>query len=76
MQEWANDSQEVYMEQEATYVGIDVSKARVDVAVRPAGDIWEVSYDESGVHQLVSKLKSIAPVMVLLESSVASNFLW
>ena len=57
------------MEQEATYVGIDVSKARVDVAVRPAGDIWEVSYDESGVHQLVSKLKSIAPVMVLLESS-------
>ena len=27
------------MEQEATFVGIDVAKARVDVAVRPSGDI-------------------------------------
>ena len=57
------------MEQEATYVGIDVSKARVDVAVRPTGDTWEVSHDESGVHQLVSRLKALAPVMVLLEAS-------
>ena len=28
------------MEQEATYVGIDVAKAQVDVAVRPTDDRW------------------------------------
>ena len=30
-------TQEVRMEQEAVYVGIDVAKAQVDVAVRPTG---------------------------------------
>ena len=29
------------MEQEAIYVGIDVAKAQVDVAVRPTDDRWE-----------------------------------
>lgn len=28
------------MEQEPTFVGIDVAKARVDIAVRPSGDVW------------------------------------
>ena len=57
------------MEQEATYVGIDVAKAQVDVAVRPTDDRWEVPHDEAGVRQLVSRLKALEPVMVLLESS-------
>ena len=30
-------TQEAWMEQEAVYVGIDVAKAQVDVAVRPTG---------------------------------------
>ena len=33
------------MEQEPIYVGIDVAKAQVDVAVRPTDDRWEVSHD-------------------------------
>ena len=37
----ASNSQEVLLEQEATYVGIDVAKAQLDVAVRPSGDRWE-----------------------------------
>ena len=57
------------MEQEATYVGVDVAKARLDVAVRPSGDGWHVPSDEAGVRQLVSRLKAIEPVMVLLEAS-------
>ena len=65
----ASNSQEVFMEQEATYVGIDVAKAQVDVAVRPTDDRWEVSHDEAGVRQLVSQLKTLEPVMVLLEAS-------
>ena len=33
------------MKQEETYVGIDVAKDRLDVAIRPEGDIWSVDYD-------------------------------
>ena len=57
------------MEQEATYVGIDVAKAQVDVAVRPTDDRWEAPRDEAGIQTLVSQLKSLEPVMVLLEAS-------
>ena len=57
------------MEQEATYVGIDVAKAQVDVAVRPTDERWEVSHDDAGIRQLISKLKTLEPVMVLLEAS-------
>ena len=65
----ANNSQEVLMDQETTYVGIDVAKAQLDVAVRPSGDRWEVPHDEAGVRQLVSHLKALEPVTVLLEAS-------
>ena len=57
------------MEQEATYVGIDVAKAQVEVAVRPTGDRWEISRDEAGIRKLVSRLKTLDPVLVLLEAS-------
>ncbi len=57
------------MDQEGIYVGIDVAKAQVDVAVRPTDDSREVSYDDAGVRQLVSRLKALEPVMVLLEAS-------
>ncbi len=57
------------MEQEATYVGIDVAKAQLDVAVRPSGDRWEAPHDEAGVRQMVSRLTALEPVMVLLEAS-------
>ena len=33
------------MEQHGIYVGIDVAKAQVDVAIRPGGDRREVSND-------------------------------
>ena len=66
LQGWANNAQEVLMEQESTYVGIDVAKAQVDVAVRPTDDRWEAPRDEAGVRELVSRLKAIEPVMVLM----------
>ena len=57
------------MEREVIYVGIDVAKAQVDVAVRPTGDRWEVSYDDAGVGKLVSQMGDLGPAMVLLEAS-------
>ena len=57
------------MEQESTYVGIDVAKARVDVAVRPTEHRWTITYDEAGVQELVSHLKTLEPALVLLEAT-------
>ena len=65
----ASNSQEVLMGQEATYVGIDVAKAQVDVAVRPTDDSWGVPHDQKGVRKLVSQMKALKPAMVLLEAS-------
>ena len=55
------------MEQESVYVGIDVAKTRVDIAVRPTGQRWTISNDEPGVRELVSRLKALDPAMVVLE---------
>ena len=57
------------MEQEPTYVSIDVAKARVDVAVRPSGDNWSIDYDETGVAGLVDRLQAMRPAAVLLEAT-------
>ena len=57
------------MKQETVYVGIDVSKTCVDVAVRPTGQKWTISNDESGIGELVSRLKALDPVIVVLEST-------
>ena len=57
------------MEQGSIFVGIDVAKAQVDVAVRPADDRWEVAQDDAAIGQLVSQLKDLGPAMVLVEAS-------
>ena len=54
---------------EPRFVGIDVSKAQVDVAVRPTGQRWAVSYDETGVEELVSQMVDLGPALVLLEAT-------
>ena len=62
-------TQEVQMEEKPRYVGIDVSKAQVDVAVRPTGQRWVVSYDETGTKELVSRMVDLGPALVLLEAT-------
>ena len=57
------------MEQHCIYVGIDVAKARVDVAVRPVGDRCEVSNDEAGIAELVAQMQHLNPTASVLEAS-------
>ncbi|MYC46711.1 MAG: IS110 family transposase [Chloroflexi bacterium] len=57
------------MEQHCIYVGIDVAKARVDVAVRPVGDRCEVSNDEAGIAELVAQMQHLKPAALVLEAS-------
>ena len=57
------------MSQEPTYAGIDVSKEQVDVAVRPTGRSWSVSYNGASVDDLVTQLKDLKPAGVITEST-------
>ena len=36
------------------FVGIDVAKAQLDIAVRPSGERWAVANDASGIAALVA----------------------
>ena len=51
------------------FVGIDVSKAQLDVAVRPSGAAWSVTNDEAGIAQLVARLKELGPLLVVVEAT-------
>ena len=57
------------MDQESVYAGIDVSKDRLDLAVRPSGAVRTVAYDADGIRSLVSELQSLGPSAVVLEST-------
>lgn len=57
------------MSQEPIYIGMDVAKDQIDVALRPTGRSWSVQYDESGVSELVTQLCRLAPATVLTEST-------
>jgi len=51
------------------FVGIDVSKERLDVGVRPSGERFAASRDETGLAELVSRLQAIKPELVVLEAT-------
>ena len=41
---------------DAIYVGIDVSKNRLDVAVRPTGESFAVARTATGIDELIERL--------------------
>lgn len=52
-----------------TYVGIDVSKDRLDVHVLPQDEAFSVERNGKGLAQLVERLKSFAPSLVAVEAT-------
>jgi transposase len=53
----------------AVFVGIDVSKAHLDIAVRPTSEAWQVANDEEGIPQLVERLQALHPSLIVLEAT-------
>jgi transposase len=54
---------------DATYVGIDVSKDRLDVHVQPTGEAFAVARDGEGLAALVERLTRLAPQLVAVEAT-------
>ena len=50
-------------------VGIDVSKRRLDIAVRPSGEVFSLDRNPAGLEQLTERLKSLSPQIVALEAT-------
>jgi transposase len=57
------------MNQELSFVGIDVAKAYLDIAIRPGDKQWQVDYTEEGIEKLVGQIAKLHPALVVLEAS-------
>jgi transposase len=57
------------MSEPPVFVGSDVSKAQLDVALRPSDDCWPVSNDALGIAALVERLRTVQPTLVVLEAT-------
>lgn len=55
--------------EQSVYVGIDVAKTALDVAVRPAGASWRSGNDEAGRAEVVARLRPLAPTLIVLEAT-------
>src|SRR6266446_2865374 len=51
------------------FIGIDVAKAQLDIALRPAGERWAVPNDASGIAPLVDRLQTLHPTLIVLEAT-------
>ena len=57
------------MEGTPIFVGIDVSKAGLDVAVRPEGNREFVANDAAGIEILIERLRELQPALIVLEAT-------
>jgi transposase len=57
------------------FVGLDVSKQKLDVGVRPKGRHFVTSNDDRGIKQLVKRLSALKPQLIVLEASGGYEFL-
>ena len=57
------------MNQTPVFVGIDVAKDQLVIAVRPSGTTWAVPQTDAGWEALATQLMDLAPTLVLLEAT-------
>ena len=58
------------MSESPVFVGIDVAKAQLDIAVRPTGvRLSAPPNDEAGIATLVTQLQAVAPTLIVLEAT-------
>lgn len=52
-----------------TFVGIDVSKDSLEVALRPSNTVQSFTNDDEGIAQLIESLRSQQPALIVLEAT-------
>ena len=51
------------------YVGIDVSKGRLDVAVLGDKRGWQVENNQKGIAKLVQHMQEVCPELIVVEAT-------
>ena len=51
------------------YIGIDVSKLKLDVAISREEKVWEVKNTKNGIKKLINRLKEIKPELIVFEAT-------
>jgi transposase len=57
------------MDKAPVFVGIDVSKRRLDIHLRPSGESFALDHGEEEVTALAERLLALAPALVVLEAT-------
>lgn len=57
------------MKSKELVVGIDISKARLDVGIVPTSERWNVPNDPDGLAELACKLSDLSPTLVVMEAT-------
>ena len=57
------------MSEPQLFVGIDVAKAQLDIALRPTGERWAVPNDDTSIAALVTQLEVAHPTLIVLEAT-------
>ena len=64
---------EVLMSAPQLFVGVDVAKAQLDMALRSTGERWAVAHDDTGIATLVARLQAVQPTLMGLEATGGSQ---
>ncbi len=51
------------------FVGIDVSKETLDLCIEPAAESLHVAHDDTGITQIVKRLKELVPTLIVMEAT-------
>jgi transposase len=51
------------------FIGIDVARDSLEVAVRPNGEHWSVGNQAAGIAELLVRLRAVRPTLIVLEAT-------
>lgn len=51
------------------FVGIDIAKEHLDIAVRPSGEMWAIQNEDQSIIELAQQLKELPPVVIVMEAT-------
>src|SRR5579859_3792725 len=51
------------------FIGIDVARDSLEVAVRPSGEHWSVSNQTAGLAELLVRVRAVQPTLIVLEAT-------
>jgi len=51
------------------FIGIDVARDSLEIALRPTGERWQLGNDANGITALLGRLRALNPVLIVLEAT-------